>query len=75
MLTSDLFPQKLRNSIKPARGMQYRDAKRMDDKEMVRDRMVISTTAGLRVTISSIALVNPAAISSNAFHLDLRCST
>ena len=67
MLISDLFPQKLRNSIKPARGMQYRDARRIDDKEMDRDRLVISTTAGLRVTISSIALRNPDAISSNAF--------
>jgi len=55
--------------MKPARGIQNNDAKMMDDKEMVRDRMVISTTTGLRVIISSIALMNPVAISSNLFTL------
>jgi len=65
-----LLPRNCRDSIIPPRGMQIRDAKKAELKEMDRDRTVIPITSGLRVTMSSIALRNPAAISSNGFHLN-----
>jgi hypothetical protein len=48
--------------------MQMTAAKTADDNEMKRDLVVISTTSGSRVAISSIALTSPFQISSNQLH-------
>jgi hypothetical protein len=49
------LPRKFRDSIKPPSGIQIKEAKKAEDKDMDRVLAVISTTSGFRVMISSIA--------------------
>jgi hypothetical protein len=51
--------------MSPPKGMQMMAAKKAEDKEMARDLVVISTTTGLSVIMSSIALRKPFQISCN----------